>query len=117
VRGKRSNIEIIADILRLGKASKTDILYGCDLSYTQLQKYLRFLVARGLLELGEDDSGGRHYNSTVLGNELLGRIDWVRELMGLSDHYAYDSEGKGGTVPGEGPHGSQQHRLQKTEDR
>ncbi len=115
MRGKRSNIEIIADILRLGKASKTDILYGCDLSYTQLQKYLHFLIARGLLELGEDDSEGRRYESTALGNELLGRIDWVRELMGLSDHYAYDSEDEGNTAVVGGLHRRQQFRSQKTE--
>ncbi len=38
---KRSRIEVMADILRLGEAGKTEIMFEANLSYIQLQKYLR----------------------------------------------------------------------------
>ena len=43
---RRSNIEIIADMLRVGEsgAGKTEIMYSANMSYTQIQKYLDYLV-------------------------------------------------------------------------
>lgn len=84
---RRSNIEIIGDILRLGRTGKTDIMYGCDLSYYQLQKYLHFLTERGFLEL--DIRGNRkRYRPTVTGEQLLDHIDKVRMLMGFVERDA-----------------------------
>jgi predicted transcriptional regulator len=48
--GRRSNIEVIADMLRLGEAGKTEIMYSANMSYFQLQKYLAFLMQRGFIE-------------------------------------------------------------------
>ena len=47
---KRSSIEIIADMLRLGEAHKTEIMYSVNMSYFQLQKYLTFMLDRGLVD-------------------------------------------------------------------
>ena len=33
---RRSNVEVIADILRLGDAGKTEIMYSANMSYRQL---------------------------------------------------------------------------------
>ena len=41
---RRSSIEVIADILRLGEAGKTEIMYSANMSFKQLQKYLEFLL-------------------------------------------------------------------------
>ena len=40
---RRSNIEIIGDMLRVGEngAGKTEIMYSANMSYSQLQKYLK----------------------------------------------------------------------------
>ena len=38
---KRSRIELMAGILRLGEAGKTGVMFEANLSYIQLQKYLR----------------------------------------------------------------------------
>ncbi len=46
---KRSRIEVMADILRLGEAGKTQIMFEANLSYIQLQKYLRQLTEGGFL--------------------------------------------------------------------
>jgi predicted transcriptional regulator len=43
---RRSSIEIIADMLRLGEAGKTEMMYSVNMSYFQLQKYLNFLLER-----------------------------------------------------------------------
>ena len=42
VSRRRSNIEIIADMLRIGEngAGKTEIMYSANMSYHQIQKYL-----------------------------------------------------------------------------
>ena len=39
---RRSNIEIIGDMLRVGSngAGKTEIMHSANMSYSQLQKYL-----------------------------------------------------------------------------
>ena len=47
---RRSSIEVIADILRLGEAGKTEIMYSANMSYHQLQKYLSFLIDMKLID-------------------------------------------------------------------
>ena len=46
VSRRRSNIEIIADMLRVGEngAGKTEIMYSANMSYSQIQRYLDYLV-------------------------------------------------------------------------
>jgi len=48
VNNRRSEIDIIGEILNLSRdgAKKTEILYQGNLSYTQLQKYLPFLLKK-----------------------------------------------------------------------
>ena len=47
---RRSSVEVIADILRLGQAGKTEIMYSANMSYFQLQKYLNYLLKLGLID-------------------------------------------------------------------
>jgi len=49
---RRSRIDILADILFLSRRGilKTRILYGCNLSFNQLNSYLNFLINSGLIE-------------------------------------------------------------------
>ena len=73
---RRSNLEIVADILALcenGGAGKTAIMYGANLSHTLLQKYLLSLSAHCLIQM---DSAGK-YRTTPQGNQLLGDIKGV----------------------------------------
>lgn len=51
---RRDKIEIVADILEKARrgAKKTNIMYGCNLSFTQTEEYLQALS--GLLELAPD---------------------------------------------------------------
>jgi predicted transcriptional regulator len=49
---RRCTYDVIASILRLSKkgATKTEIMYGANLSYALLNKYLNLLVKNGLLK-------------------------------------------------------------------
>jgi len=47
---RRSSVEVISDILRLGEAGKTEIIYSVSMSYSQLQKYLNLLLELKLVD-------------------------------------------------------------------
>jgi predicted transcriptional regulator len=48
---RRSEIEIIRDILRMGVGRTTTLRYTVNLSHSQMQKYLAFLEKSGLIRL------------------------------------------------------------------
>ena len=78
---KRSNLEVMADILRLGEASKTEIMHGANMSYYQVQKYLGYMVDQGLLERFEGPNSGVKFRPTPKSRDLLKRIDGVLEVL------------------------------------
>jgi len=53
---QRSQWDIMANILRLAKSpeSKTHIMYGANLSFRQLERYLKLLVDGGFLRVSEE---------------------------------------------------------------
>ncbi len=82
---RRSNVEVIADILRLGEAGKTEIMYSANMSYRQIQKYLAFLVSEGFLEQYVVPNPGVKYRTTPKGLQLLMNIDNVVGMLGLQE--------------------------------
>jgi len=78
---RRSEIEIISDILKLSKngAKKTEILYKGNLSYTLLKNYLSFLLDKNVLEkkIMKNKGGNQFimYKTTEKGNNLLSDIN------------------------------------------
>ena len=88
VSRRRSNVEIIADMLRVGEngAGKTEIMYSANMSYCQIQKYLRYLVGQGFI--GEVKLGniGVAYQVTDSGLKLLRAIDSLMEMLGPADN-------------------------------
>ncbi len=81
MRTRRASIQIIADILRLGEAGKTDIGLYANLGYPQLDRYLEFLVKGGFLERRERPVP--RYQVTPQGRELLESICRVTEALEL----------------------------------
>jgi len=73
VNQRRSDVEIIAEMLRIGAngALKTRIMYNANMSYSQMKKYLRFLTSQGYLD------------SVGTGNPSV--IDGFMEIFGLYD--------------------------------
>ena len=78
---KRSRIEVMADILRLGEAGKTQIMFQANLSYVQLQKYLRYLTGEGFLERIILPNPGVKFRITRKGEKLLNNIDVVLDML------------------------------------
>jgi predicted transcriptional regulator len=78
---RRSSIEVIADMLRLGEAGKTEIMYSANMSYQQLQKYLSFLLELGLIHKVTVGNPVVTYRVTRKGLKLLRNIDSILEML------------------------------------
>lgn len=85
MNNRRSNIEVIADMLRLGEAGKTEIMYSANMSYAQLQKYLTFLLQLGLIDKVTVGNPVITYRVTRKGLRLLKSIDAVLEILELRE--------------------------------
>ena len=87
VNQRRSNIEIIADMLKVGEngAGKTRIMYGANLSYSQIQKYLGFLVNEGFIDKMEVGNPSVTYKVTDSGLKLLDTINSIIKMLNLDD--------------------------------
>lgn len=83
VSKRRSNIEIIADILRTGEhgAGKTEIMYSANMSYTQTQRYLSFLLEKDFLQKVNLGGTLTAYRVTDTGKGLLQTIDSLIRLL------------------------------------
>ena len=84
---RRSNIEIIADMLRVGEngAGKTEIMYSANMSYAQIQKYLAFLLSREFISRVKVGNPMVTYHVTDKGSELLRNIDRISEVLEFRD--------------------------------
>ena len=78
---RRSSMEIIADMLRLGEAGKTEIMYSANMSYFQLQKYLNFLLERGLIDKVKLGNPSVTYRVTKKGLRILRSIDALLQAL------------------------------------
>ena len=85
IRGRRSNIEVMADILRLGEAGKTEIMYSANMSYRQLQRYLQFLTERGFVEITKVGNPVITYRVNDRGKQLLESIENLLGMLGDDD--------------------------------
>jgi predicted transcriptional regulator len=85
IERRRSSIEVIADMLRLGEAGKTEIMYSANMSYFQLQKYLNFLLQLGLIDKVTMGNPSVTYRVTKKGLRLLRNIDSILEVLELKE--------------------------------
>ena len=88
VNQRRSNIEIIADMLKVGEngAGKTRIMYGANLSYSQIQKYLGYLIGQGFIDKMQMGNPSVTYRVTDSGLNLLRLINSIKEILRLDDN-------------------------------
>jgi predicted transcriptional regulator len=79
----RSRTDIIGMILRTAMqgATKTRIMYGAYLSYSQVKEYLSFLKEKDLISYEE---GTRLYRPTSKGIVLLRAFDGIGEMTSLT---------------------------------
>jgi len=83
MNNRRSNVEIIADMLRVGEngAGKTEIMYSANMSYSQIQKYLGFLLSHGFIHKVKVGNPVVTYQITDKGLGLLRNIDGIMEVL------------------------------------
>ncbi|MCS7365521.1 MAG: hypothetical protein NDF54_08805 [archaeon GB-1867-035] len=83
-RRYRSRLQIMADIVETikkegGKSGVTRILYGANLSYDRLMKYLRELVEAGLIkEIKENEK--TLYVLTIKGDNFIKEYKKIKEF-------------------------------------
>lgn len=90
VNQRRSDIEIIADMLKVGEngAGKTEIMYSANMSYRQIQKYLGYLMGQGFIDRIKVGNPAVTYRVTDSGLKLLQLITSLKEMLGLDDNYS-----------------------------
>lgn len=79
---RRDKLHIIAEILEIAKDGtlKTQIMYRANLSFTQLNEYLKFMLKIHLLNKFRDN-GKEIYKATPKGIEFLQRHQEITELL------------------------------------
>ena len=104
---RRDRLFIIAEILDIAKdgSLKTQIMYRANLSFTQLNDYLKFMLKINLLEkVFQNDKDT--YRATDKGLDFLQRYHEITELIKTEE----DSNGKNGIrIP-------PQHLLKKNQN-
>ena len=81
-RKRRDRLYIIAEILEIAKDGtlKTQIMYKANLSFSQLNEYLNFLVGLNLLECKK--TGGKMvYKTTEKGMKYLDNYKEILQLL------------------------------------
>jgi len=79
---RRDKLYIIAEILEIAKDGilKTQIMYRANLSFTQLNEYLKFMLKTNLVDrIVENDK--EIYKATQKGLEFLQRYREITELL------------------------------------
>jgi len=74
-------------MLRVGEngAGKTEIMYSVNMSYSQIQKYLGFLMSHGFITKVKVGNPVVTYQVTDTGLKLLKSIDSVMGILGWLD--------------------------------
>ena len=74
-------------MLRVGEngAGKTEIMYSANMSYSQIQKYLNFLIGQGFIVRVEVGTPVVTYQVTESGLKLLKLINSIEEMLGQAE--------------------------------
>jgi len=84
---RRDKLHIVTEILEISKrgALKTEVMYRANLSFTQLNEYLGFMLRIGLLERVERTGDRTVYKITSKGRDFIERYNEIRELTKSND--------------------------------
>jgi len=80
--GRRSRLDVIADILdtSLSGVKKTHLMYHCNMSFAQLEKYLNLILKTKLVEV-EDDGPKFFFRTSGKGRKFLKSYESLKALM------------------------------------
>lgn len=82
---RRSELEIVRDILRMETGRTTSLRYNVNLSHSQMQKYLSFLEGANLIQLERQGSRALTFQVTDKGRLALAQLDQLFDLIGIDD--------------------------------
>jgi predicted transcriptional regulator len=87
VNRRRSDLEIIAEMLKVGEsgAGKTEIMYSVNMSYSQIQKYLGYLLSEGFIDTIKIGNPCVYYRVTEKGQKLLDLLTSVKDMLNLDE--------------------------------
>lgn len=82
---RRDRLNIIAEILNIAKEGrlKTQIMYRANLSFAQLNEYLKFLTKMNLLQVSKENRK-KIYKTTEKGDKFLEKFDDISIILGNS---------------------------------
>lgn len=80
---RRSELEIIRDILRMDSGRSTTLRYSVNLSHSQMQKYLSFLERSDLIQLERQENRALTFQVTQKGRLALEKLEQLFSLLGL----------------------------------
>ena len=83
---RRDRVYIIAEILKIAEdgSLKTQIMYKANLSFSQLNEYLSFLLRMKLLEIQKEERK-KFYVTTDKGEEFLNKYGEINSLLRNSE--------------------------------
>ncbi len=81
---RRSDVEIIGDILRSESQGATQLRYSVNLSYPQLQRYLAFLEQSHLVTLERRSTQVISFKVTEKGRRVLRLLDRLFSNLGFN---------------------------------
>lgn len=90
VGNRRSELEIIRDILSMGKGRTTILRYSVNLSHSQMQKYLGFLEQSNLINLERQGTRTITFEVTDKGQEVLKKMEQLFALVGIDSWNKWD---------------------------
>ena len=93
---RRSDLEIIRDVLRIEQGGITHVRFRANLSYVQIQKYLAFMEQLELVELERRDTQVIKFQVTDKGRKILHLLQILFATMAPPHPSA--SEGQNGQV-------------------
>lgn len=94
--GKRSRLELYLEVLMAidrGVSKPTNIMYRCNLSWTNCKEILDFLVRRNLVTVVENNNR-KLYRLTENGKELLENFSRMKYLLKMTGKREIESFGK-----------------------
>jgi predicted transcriptional regulator len=87
---RRDKLYIVAEILEIAKEGtlKTQVMYRANLSFTQLNEYLNFMLKINLLEKTQTNDR-EVYTATYKGLDFLQRYREITELLKKDDDNSF----------------------------
>jgi predicted transcriptional regulator len=83
IGNRRSEFEIMQDILRMDAGSTTTLRYSVNLSHSQMRKYLSFMENSSLIQLQRRGRRTTTFQVTPKGRQVLDQLGQLFQLMGL----------------------------------